>query len=225
MELSHVVPWGRSFREYREMFCLTDSDLKKSILGCGDGPASFNSELTSMGGSVISADPVYAFSAIQLQARIAEVYAEIIPKMEATQSQYIWESIPSVDALGQVRMDAMLRFLTDYEQGRQQGRYVECSLPELPFNNKQFDLALCSHYLFLYRSQVSLVQHLDSVFELLRVAREVRIYPLVTLDGSPSPYLQKVMTALKQQGADVQLLSSAYVFQKGATHTLAIREQ
>ena len=40
--LDQVVPWGRSFDEYRRMFALSDDDLTGSILGCGDGLASFN---------------------------------------------------------------------------------------------------------------------------------------------------------------------------------------
>ena len=41
--LDKVVPWGRSYDEYVSMFGLTGDDLSLSILGCGDGPASFNS--------------------------------------------------------------------------------------------------------------------------------------------------------------------------------------
>ena len=48
--LEKVVPWGRSFAEYIRMFSLTEEDLEKRILGCGDGPASFNAELTKKGG-------------------------------------------------------------------------------------------------------------------------------------------------------------------------------
>ena len=44
--LDQVVPWGRSFDEYRAMFAMTDMDLTGRILGCGDGPASFNREAT-----------------------------------------------------------------------------------------------------------------------------------------------------------------------------------
>jgi hypothetical protein len=31
--LDHVVPWGRSFDEYRRMFALTSEDLDRRILG------------------------------------------------------------------------------------------------------------------------------------------------------------------------------------------------
>lgn len=43
-ELDDIVPWGRSFEEYRRMFALSPDDLTGRLLGCGDGPASFNME-------------------------------------------------------------------------------------------------------------------------------------------------------------------------------------
>ena len=60
--LDQIVPWGRTFDEYRRMFALTDADLTRRILGCGDGPASFNAEATLRGVRVLSIDPIYASS-------------------------------------------------------------------------------------------------------------------------------------------------------------------
>ena len=51
--LEQVVPWGRSFDEYRAMFALSDADLDGRLLGCGDGPASFNAVATRRGAKVI----------------------------------------------------------------------------------------------------------------------------------------------------------------------------
>lgn len=48
-ELRDLVPWARSFDEYVAMFVLSEADLGKRILGCGDDPASINAELTSRG--------------------------------------------------------------------------------------------------------------------------------------------------------------------------------
>lgn len=115
MELKNVVPWGRSFKEYKEIFSLTEVDLKKSILGCGDGPASFNAELSAQGGDVVSVDPTYRFSAEQLQNRISEVYDEVMPQMHLNKEKYIWDSIPSVEELGNIRMSAMNEFIADYD--------------------------------------------------------------------------------------------------------------
>jgi len=223
MDLNNIVPWGRCFEEYQKMFSLTDSDLQKSILGCGDGPASFNAELTARGGNVISIDPVYRFDTDSLKNRIAEVYDKVMPQMEANKDQYLWDSIPSVEALGQNRMQAMARFITDYENGKRSGRYVNESLPTLSFSDDQFDLALCSHYLFLYSEHVSLNVHIASIKELCRVAREVRIYPLLALNGEVSVHLRKVIQALEESGFVPALVSVDYQFQRGATQMLAIK--
>jgi hypothetical protein len=66
MKLNEVVPWGRTLQEYKLMFALSDTDLNKKILGCGDGPASFNTEMTELGYSVVSIDPIYEFSVDQI---------------------------------------------------------------------------------------------------------------------------------------------------------------
>ena len=39
-------------------------------------------------------------------------------------------------------------FLEDFPGGLDEGRYVEASLPTLPFDDGTFDLALCSHLLY-----------------------------------------------------------------------------
>lgn len=223
MELKNVVPWGRSFEEYQEIFSLTETDLKKSILGCGDGPASFNAELTRRGGNVVSIDPTYEFTAEELQSRIAQVYDEIMPQMYINKDMYIWESIPSVEALGKIRMSAMNEFIADFEVGKLSGRYFHKSLPNLTFKDKQFDLALCSHYLFLYSEHVNLEQHIASIKELCRTANEVRIYPLISLDGDVSPHLNEAISALSEVGLTSSLVDVEYQFQKGATQMLVVK--
>jgi len=225
LKLENIIPWGRSYEEYRSIFSLSDTDLKRSILGCGDGPASFNSTLTALGGEVVSIDPSYCFNAHQLKSRIAEVYEEIMPQMQENQANYIWENIPSVEALGSIRMSAMDAFLFDYEQGKEEGRYIEASLPELEFTDKQFDLALCSHYLFLYSEQVDLEEHIQSLVELCRVAKEVRVYPLLSLDGEASPHLSAAMSELDELGLMTSLVDVEYQFQKGATQMLVVTSE
>ncbi|MFC6672304.1 class I SAM-dependent methyltransferase [Marinobacterium aestuariivivens] len=220
MRLDSIVPWGRSFEEYRSIFDLSDGDLQKKILGCGDGPACFNAELTQRGGNVVSVEPVYLFSGDQIRARIDEVYPQIMAQMADNTDKYLWESIESVDELGRVRMNAMQQFLSDYEQGLEAGRYLCASLPSLPFEDHRFDLALCSHFLFLYSDHFDLEQHIHAMKELCRIAAEVRVYPLLSLDGNPSRHLQAVMDALAADGIDTLLQPVDYQFQKGATEML-----
>ena len=222
MKLDSVVPWGRSFEEYCSIFSLSKGDFQKRILGCGDGPACFNAELTLHGGNIVSVDPVYQFSVEQIRSRIDEVYPQIMSQMEQNADSYIWDSIKDVSELGRVRMAAMQQFLSDYDSGKEAGRYIAASLPVLPFEDQQFELALCSHFLFLYSEHFNLEQHIISMKELCRVAAEVRVYPLISLEGIVSKHLSAVTSALESEGMQCSLEPVEYQFQKGATEMLVV---
>ncbi|MCU0548616.1 MAG: SAM-dependent methyltransferase [Leptolyngbya sp. Prado105] len=225
MDLNAVVPWGRTLAEYQEMFNLSDTDLDAKILGCGDGPASFNAEMTALGYSVISIDPIYQFSADEIRQRVQETYDSVISQVKQNLDRYVWKNFRDADQLGQARLAAMERFLLDYEAGHAENRYQFQALPRLAFESDQFELCLCSHLLFLYSNQLSLEFHLASIAELLRVSQEVRIFPLLKLDGERSPYLETVMAELKHQGFDVEVSTVAYEFQKGGNQMLQIQHQ
>src|SRR5215467_3173361 len=157
--LDRVVPWGRSFEEYRRMFGLTETDLASRILGCADGPACFNAEATRRGLAVVSCDPIYRFDVDEIRGRIAATYDEVMLQARQNADDYIWDVIRSVDELGVVRMAAMGAFLDDYPSGKAEGRYVDAELPNLPFPDGAFDVALCSHFLFLYSTQLGEAFH------------------------------------------------------------------
>ncbi|MEJ2659998.1 MAG: hypothetical protein P8Z73_04665 [Desulfobacteraceae bacterium] len=149
--LKQIVPWGRSFAEYVAMFALSGEDLGKRILGCSDGPAAFNARLTSRGGRVLSVDPIYRFAADDIRRRIHETYGDVMAQARKNAHEFIWTNIASVDELGRIRMAAMEEFLSDFTRGKAQGRYVDGKLPHLPFADREFDIAVCSHLLFLYK--------------------------------------------------------------------------
>lgn len=205
------------------MFALSRNDLSKRILGCGDGPASFNAEATEEGIQVTSCDPVYKFGSQEIRRRIEDVHPEIVSRIRQEKDNYIWNSLSSPEQLGEVRMRAMSRFLSDFDAGRWEGRYVSASLPALPFSECEFDLAVCSHYLFLYSEHVDGATHVASMRELCRVASEVRIFPVVALNGERSQHLEPVVQALSAVGVDVSLQPVEYRFQKGATEMLVAR--
>jgi len=56
--------------------------------------------------------------------------------------------------------------------------------------------------------------------ELFQVAAEVRVYPLLSLDGRPSRHLSAVVEALAADGIRTWLQPVDYLFQKGATEML-----
>jgi hypothetical protein len=226
MKLTEIVPWGRSLAEYRQMFSLTDYDLSLEILGCGDGPASFNTEMADQGYSVISVDPVYQFSAAEIRQRVQDTYEPIISQVKQNVDRYIWKNFANVEELGQARLASMEKFLEDFSSDQAEEpdsqRYRAESLPILTFEDRRFDLCLCSHLLFLYAEQLSLEFHLASIRELLRVAEEVRIFPLLQLNCEPCPYLDLVIQEFSGAGYNVQVLPVEYEFQRGGDRMLKI---
>jgi hypothetical protein len=218
--LSTVVPWGRSFAEYRRMFLLTEGDLRQTILGCADGPASFNVEASAQGARVVSVDPLYKWTASEIRDRIAATSADVLEQTRKNRHEFVWTEFESVDALAAERMRAMDLFLTDYQAEGAAGRYVAAALPALPFADGAFDIVVCSHFLFLYTVQTTEQFHLDAVDELCRVARDVRIFPLLALGSTPSPYVPVVVNHLRSVGRHVSIDAVPYEFQRDGNQML-----
>ena len=222
MKLATVVPFGRSLDEYINMFSLSITDLDKTILGVADGPASLNAEMHSSGRTVVSVDPLYSFQAQEIECRFNEVVDDIIDQIKATPEDWIWSYHHSPEHLKDNRISVLRRFITDYKYGRNTNRYVVGELPVLNFDDQQFQLALCSHFLFLYSDHLTYEFHRDSILEMLRVAEEVRIFPLLTLMLERSPYLRPLIAELKTNGYVVNVEQVSYELQRGGHEMLRI---
>ena len=222
MKLETIVPFGRSLDEYIKMFDLTDADLSKCLLGVGDGPASFNAEATQLGYTVTSIDPLYQFSGNEILARFNAVVDDIIEQVKASPNDWNWSYHHSPEGLLANRVKAIHTFINDYDVGSAEGRYLVEALPDLSFANQRYALALCSHFLFLYSEQLNYQFHLASIQEMLRVSREVRIFPLLTLMRQRSPHLDPILQALMDQGHTLTIKKVPYELQKGGNEMLVI---
>jgi hypothetical protein len=220
--IDNVYPWGRSFDEYRGMFALSDADLALRIVALADGPAGFNAELTRRGGRVVSCDPLYRFDAAQIRSRVERTRTVLIDVVERDAHRFEWTRFRSPRQLARERMSAMETFLGDYEPGLLSGRYVDQSLPRLTFGKDGFDLALCSHFLFLYSDEFPLAFHTESVLELARVVTDVRIFPLLNMRGEPSPHVEPVIEAVRAQGLCAERRKVDYEFQRGGNEMLRV---
>jgi hypothetical protein len=226
MKLEQVVPWGRSLAEYRAMFSLPEADLQRRIVGCGDGPASFNAEMTAAGRpTVTSVDPLYAFEAADITRRITEAERLVMAEVRTNVARFKWSWFEDPEALLRARKQAMAVFLEDYERGKRQKRCVAGALPRLAFAADAFDLCVCSHLLFLYSDHLSLDLHRRGIAEPLRLAPEVRIYPLQDLSDALSPHLEPVCRELHAKGFSTELVPVGYEFFPGANQMLRVRRQ
>jgi len=222
--LDQVVPWGRAFDEYRRMFALSDADLAGRIIGCGDGPAAFNAEATRRGSRVVSCDPLYRWTRGDIERRIAATAPQVIEQTRRNADEFVWGPLfASVDDLGAQRQRAMAEFLADYDAGKAAGRYVDASLPALPFASASFALALCSHFLFLYSLQLEAAFHRAAVIEMARIAAEVRVFPLLALGATPSPHVEPCAAALRECGLEVTIEPVDYELQRGGNRMLRAR--
>ncbi|WP_028980416.1 hypothetical protein [Sporocytophaga myxococcoides] len=223
-ELKNVVPWGRNLSEYISMFSLTDSDLSKRIISFGDGPASFNREMTKLNHKVISLDPIYQFTKDELLQRIAETKETVLGQTRSNQDKFVWNHIKNIQNLEQIRMDAMNDFIKDFDLGKAQERYIYHELPNSTrFADISFDLGLSSHFLILY-SQLGLDFHIESISEMLRICKEVRIFPILNLNAVKSEVLDGIVDYFKTNFI-VDIESVDYEFQKGGNQMLKIKRK
>ena len=220
--LDQVVPWGRNLEEYQRMFSLTEEDLNKKMLGCADGPASVNAELHEQGKQYVSLDPVYQFSPDEIESRVADTAKKVGKQLRQHQSDYRWDYYSSPEALVEIRLAATRRFLTDFEQAEKR-RYVAGSLLDLPFDDHTFDLVLCANCLFSYSEQFDEAFHHQAIQQMCRVGKEVRIFPLVEIDGSPSRHLSSVLSQLEERSIPFSIVTVDYEFQKGSNQLLTIK--
>ena len=223
IRLDQTVPFGRSLREYELMFSLSAADRRSRILDCAAGPSSFNAELTAAGGDVWSIDPLYQFGGAEIQRQFFSTLDHVIEQVRATPQNWVWTYHRDPEDLRRNRITVMDAFVADYREGRGTDRYVCGSLPALPFERDAFDLALSSHFLFLYSDHFSQTFHLDSVRALMRVAREVRIFPLIALRAERSQHLEPVCNQLQHDGYQVSIEQVGYELQRGGNDMLRVR--
>ena len=222
LTINRAYPWGRSFDEYRRMFGLSDADLRLRIIGCADGPASFNAEMNRRGRRVVSCDPLYAFSGDEIRHRIKATASLMVEAAGRESDRFVWDRIASPEELGRVRRAAMEAFLQDYDTGRADGRYLGHSLPILDMPDDSFDLALCSHFVLLYSDELPFEFHLAAILEMCRVARQARVFPLLDMRGRRSGHLAGLLESLAAAGLRAEVEKVDYEFQRGGNEMLRV---
>jgi hypothetical protein len=224
IQLKEIIPLGRSFNEYVSQFALSETDLAKKILDCGGGPSSFIYQMKHRNQQAISIDPIYQFTSAEIEQRIDETFPNIVAQAKANIDKFVWKNFKSPDELAADRMAAMKMFLNDFEIGKKEGRYLTAALPTLPFSDNQFDLALNSHLLFVYTNILSLDFHISAITEMLRVATEIRIFPLVDMNSNRSPYVDQIVQIFKENNFQVSIVTVDYEFNKGGNQFLKINK-
>lgn len=203
------------------MFALDSTDLSGRVLDCSAGAADFSAIAAQRGARAVAVDPAYALSkdALTDQARIDAGRGRGIA--EAYADRFTWDWYGEPERRDRMRQQALARFVTD--RVVTPGRYVAGQLPQLPFRDQVFDLALCSHLLFTWADVLGRAWHAAALAELARVAREVRVFPTVVQGpGEPVPFWAELMDDVVEAGLHAELRRVGYEFQVGADQMLVV---
>jgi hypothetical protein len=206
------------------MFALgADNGLR--VLDAAAGPASFAAEWAAAGRCALACDPLYASDEAEIRERLAAARDAVRELLADNAQRFVWRTFSGQRELIETRLAAAERFLADFRSGRAQGRYLAAALPRLPFADRTFDLALCSHFLFLYSEAFEAEFHLAALTELMRIAKEARVFPLLAMDGKPSPHVAVVTETLRSRGCRVAIQRVGYELQRGGNEMLRLSRE
>lgn len=225
LDIDRVVFVGRTLSEYKEFLDLDIDSLKGSkVLDCPSGPSSFVAEANRMGIKAVGCDSFYDLPLEQLVSKGLKDISHVIERLSEKMHLFKWDYYSSVAEVKESRTRALKLFKEDFQIGLKKQRYVKASLPFLPFSDESFVLVLSAHFLFIYDDKLDYEFHLNSILELTRVcSREVRIYPVQSMNARIYPYMDKLISDLRERGLEVRIVEVGFEFLKGSNYMLQIR--
>ncbi|WP_100407873.1 SAM-dependent methyltransferase [Bacillus solitudinis] len=222
LDLERIIFIGRTFDEYLDMFSLSEVELHgKKILDCPAGACSFTAIGNKTGLDVTACDIAYYHSSEALKTKGLQDIEHAMEHMEKAKNNYKWDYFNDIEGLKKHRLSALNDCTNDMCKSSE--HYIPVTLPTLPFNNAEFDIILSAHFLFMYADRLNYQFHIETLNELLRVTKEeIRIFPLVDLEGKRYEHLDKIINFLAENGCTVEEIKVPYEFQTNANSMLKI---
>ena len=222
LDLERIIFIGRTYEEYLAMFGLTEAELQdKTILDCPAGAWSFTALGNQKKLDVTACDIAYYHETSSLENKGKQDLEHAMINLTKARENYLWSYFVDIDDLRTHRLQALTDCVKDMNE--RPTRYVPVTLPTLPFADDTFDLLLSAHFLFMYADRLDQQFHFATLKELLRVTKEeLRIFPLVDLQGQRYEYLDEMIEFLVKNKYQVTEIKVAYQFQKNADSLLKI---
>jgi len=222
LEIERIVFIGRSYKEYLDIFSLSEDELKgKKILDCPAGACSFTAVGNKLGLDITACDIAYYHAQKDLVNKGLQDIVHTMEHLENVKEKYIWDYFKDINSLREHRQSALNDCANDMKESSE--RYIPVTLPMLPFKDGEFDILLSAHFLFTYAERLNYEFHITTLNELLRVSKEeIRIFPLVDLEGKRYEHLDKIVKYLEDMGCTVEEVDASYEFQANANAMLKI---
>ncbi len=184
---------------------------------------SFTAVGNKLGLDITACDIAYYHSGEDLKNKGLQDIEHTMENMEKAKINYKWEYFNDIEALRTHSLSALHDCSNDMKKSSE--RYIPVTLPSLPFMNSEFDLLLSAHFLFMYADRLEYQFHIETLKELLRVTKEeIRIFPLVDLEGKRYEHLDKIKSYLTDNGCTVEEVKVPYEFQTNANSMLKIKK-
>ncbi|HBB52397.1 MAG TPA: hypothetical protein DCZ80_00665 [Legionellales bacterium] len=207
------VLWGHHYFEYQDMFDLPKQPKEKRVLEFACGVTAVNQELTQNNFQVVSCDPGFEADEKKTHQRFLENFDLQIKNIHEHPHRFDLNKYGGLEQLIQKRQEGMQTFFKDYQKGCKEGRYQHLNFKKpLNFENSSFDLVLCANYLFTDLVEQDVDFHVTAIKEMLRLAHDVRIYPLTNYKAQPSQILGPVLLALQLLGYQVSVQEVPFRF-------------
>jgi hypothetical protein len=218
LDIDRIAFFGRTYREYLDLFGLDKKTLSKGrILDCPGGASSFTLEATRMGFDVTACDVLYDLSALELFEKGKRDIEHVFGKFDDASHLYVWDYYHDKERVMGLRNKALELFVEDLSGCASEERYIPAALPDLPFPDRAFSLVLSAHFLFLYGDRLDIDFHKACLLELVRVCSgEVRIFPLVGLDAKPYQHMGEILDFLNGEDIRAEIVKVPFEFQRGA---------
>jgi hypothetical protein len=213
--------WTYSMADYCQMFDLNDSDLDSRILDYPAGISSFNAEMHAEGCEIISGDLLYQMTLPEITAYADRVYQANVEHLDQQKAMLQGDVDQVFDKISTDWKTSQQKFLQDYDAGKQENRYQLMQIDEIPFEEHEMDIALCSDHLFHHRH----CNHDDQavvIKALCHAAKEVRVFPLLDEKGKIADNLGGMMLMLQEQQYGVEVREVPYHQMKGGNAMLRI---
>lgn len=207
--------WGYHIDEYQQIFNLDDVAQDTHWLEYQCGITAVNAQRYAQHLKTTSCDPLFSLDKKALVKQAQHSIEKGKRDICENRTHYDFSGYGSAEALLKKRNEGMEQCLADYEKGRIENRYLSIDEQRIPFDDFSFDLALSASYLFNDVVDHHIDFHLQTIQELARVAKEVRIFPLVDQSGRPSAMLGPVLLGLQQRNYGVEIRDVNYRLLRG----------
>jgi hypothetical protein len=200
------------------------SSLEKGYWIVPGGACSFTAIANKLGASAVAADILYQRDKETLQ-KLGEIGIQKIYANTAWMATHNMSFYKDLAGHRRTRESALRDFLADFDRER----YKYAKFPHLRLAADSFDLCLSGHFLFTYDDRFDYEFHLTSIISMAKIAKEVRIFPLVDMNNSRagsdkpfSPFVYRLIDELPEFGLRAEIVPVDFEFQRGAGFMMKI---